>query len=76
MSHAELAKTIDEAFERREQIGPTTKGPVREAAEEAGLNLTALSHVHALFDLAGQEGRGDQGTQALFAMVEKTAARQ
>ena len=35
MSHAELAKTIDEAFERREQIGPTTKGPVREAAEEA-----------------------------------------
>ena len=35
MSHAELAKTIDEAFERREHIGPTTKGPVREAVEEA-----------------------------------------
>src|SRR5437763_4483839 len=35
MSHAELAKTIDEAFELREQIGPTTKGPVREAGEEA-----------------------------------------
>ena len=31
MPHAELAKTIDEAFERREHIGPTTKGPVREA---------------------------------------------
>ena len=35
MSHAELANTIDEAFERREHIAPTTKGPVREAVEEA-----------------------------------------
>ncbi|HYZ44550.1 MAG TPA: 2,3,4,5-tetrahydropyridine-2,6-dicarboxylate N-succinyltransferase [Xanthobacteraceae bacterium] len=35
MSHTELAKTIDEAFERREHIGPTTKGPVREAVEQA-----------------------------------------
>src|SRR6185369_2230824 len=35
MPHAELAKTIDEAFEHREHIGPTTKGPVREAVEEA-----------------------------------------
>jgi 3-hydroxyisobutyrate dehydrogenase len=46
---------------------------VAEAAQEMGLSLTALTHVHALFDLAGQEGRGDQGTQALFAMVEKTS---
>ena len=35
MSHAELAKTIDDAFERRETIGPGTKGPVREAVEAA-----------------------------------------
>src|SRR6516165_9841028 len=35
MSHAELAKVIDEAFERREHIGPATKGPVREAVEAA-----------------------------------------
>src|SRR5919201_591275 len=35
MSHTELAKTIDEAFERREHIGPTTKGPLREAVEQA-----------------------------------------
>ena len=35
MSHAELAKTIDDAFERRDRIGPSTKGAVREAVEAA-----------------------------------------
>lgn len=35
MSHADLAKIIDQAFDRREHIGPTTKGPVREAVEAA-----------------------------------------
>src|SRR5215468_8638543 len=35
MSHAELARTIDEAFEKRDGVGPTTKGPVREAVEAA-----------------------------------------
>ena len=39
MSHAELAKdlskTIDEAFETRDGIGPSTKGAVREAVESA-----------------------------------------
>jgi 2,3,4,5-tetrahydropyridine-2,6-dicarboxylate N-succinyltransferase len=35
MSHAELAKTIDDAFEKRDGIGPTTKGAVREAVEAA-----------------------------------------
>jgi len=35
MPHAELAKTIDEAFDRRDGIGPSTKGPVREAVEAA-----------------------------------------
>jgi 2,3,4,5-tetrahydropyridine-2,6-dicarboxylate N-succinyltransferase len=35
MSHAELAKTIDDAFERRAEIGIATKGPVREAVEAA-----------------------------------------
>src|SRR6185295_20145183 len=30
-----LAETIDTAFERREEIGPATKGAVREAVEEA-----------------------------------------
>ncbi|HEY7666387.1 MAG TPA: 2,3,4,5-tetrahydropyridine-2,6-dicarboxylate N-succinyltransferase [Xanthobacteraceae bacterium] len=33
MSHAELANTIDDAFERRDGIGPATKGAVREAVE-------------------------------------------
>jgi 2,3,4,5-tetrahydropyridine-2-carboxylate N-succinyltransferase len=30
-----LAKTIDAAFERREEFGPSTKGEVREAVEQA-----------------------------------------
>jgi 2,3,4,5-tetrahydropyridine-2,6-dicarboxylate N-succinyltransferase len=35
MSHADLAKTIDDAFESREGIGPATKGAVREAVDAA-----------------------------------------
>jgi 2,3,4,5-tetrahydropyridine-2-carboxylate N-succinyltransferase len=35
MPHAELAKIIDDAFERRDTIGPTTKGPGREAVDAA-----------------------------------------
>jgi 2,3,4,5-tetrahydropyridine-2,6-dicarboxylate N-succinyltransferase len=35
MSAAELEKTIDAAFERREEIGPTTKGAVRESVDQA-----------------------------------------
>lgn len=42
---------------------------VAEAASELGLDLKALQRVTHLFDAAGQEGRGDQGTQALLAMV-------
>jgi 2,3,4,5-tetrahydropyridine-2-carboxylate N-succinyltransferase len=35
MPHSELAATIDAAFETRDGIGPTSKGPVREAVESA-----------------------------------------
>src|SRR5215510_4003814 len=35
MSNADLAKTIDDAFEKRADVSPTTKGPVREAVEAA-----------------------------------------
>ena len=35
MSHTELANIIDDAFERRNDVGPATKGPVREAVEAA-----------------------------------------
>jgi 2,3,4,5-tetrahydropyridine-2-carboxylate N-succinyltransferase len=35
MPHADLAKTIDDAFDKREDISPSTKGPVREAVEAA-----------------------------------------
>jgi 2,3,4,5-tetrahydropyridine-2-carboxylate N-succinyltransferase len=38
MLHAELAKTIDDAFDKREGIGPATTGPVR-AAVDAALDL-------------------------------------
>jgi 2,3,4,5-tetrahydropyridine-2-carboxylate N-succinyltransferase len=35
MSHADLAKTIDEAFEKRADVTPATKGPVRDAVNTA-----------------------------------------
>jgi 2,3,4,5-tetrahydropyridine-2-carboxylate N-succinyltransferase len=35
MLHADLAKTVDDAFEQREGVGPATKGSVREAVEAA-----------------------------------------
>ncbi len=35
MSAAELEKTIDAAFEKRDGIGPSTKGVIREAVEHA-----------------------------------------
>jgi 2,3,4,5-tetrahydropyridine-2-carboxylate N-succinyltransferase len=35
MSHTELAKTIDDAFEKRDGVSPSTKGAVREAVETA-----------------------------------------
>jgi 2,3,4,5-tetrahydropyridine-2-carboxylate N-succinyltransferase len=35
MSQADLARTIDDAFDHRNDIGPATKGPVREAVEAA-----------------------------------------
>src|SRR5213593_872041 len=33
--HTDLARTIDDAFEKRSGISPSTKGPVREAVESA-----------------------------------------
>jgi len=35
LAPSDLAKTIDAAFERREEIGPATTGDVREAVEQA-----------------------------------------
>src|SRR5262249_59435402 len=35
MSHAELAKSIDDAFEQRDRVVPWTKGAVREVVEAA-----------------------------------------
>jgi 2,3,4,5-tetrahydropyridine-2,6-dicarboxylate N-succinyltransferase len=41
MPVAELAHTIDAAFERRDEVGPSTKGEIREAVEHA---LDLLDH--------------------------------
>jgi 2,3,4,5-tetrahydropyridine-2-carboxylate N-succinyltransferase len=35
MSHTDLAQIIDDAFERRADVSPATKGPVRDAVEHA-----------------------------------------
>src|SRR6202521_3700261 len=35
MSHAELAKIIDDAFEKRDSVGPATAGAVRDAVDAA-----------------------------------------
>jgi 2,3,4,5-tetrahydropyridine-2-carboxylate N-succinyltransferase len=35
MSHDQIAKTIDDAFENRNDISPATTGPVRDAVEQA-----------------------------------------
>jgi 3-hydroxyisobutyrate dehydrogenase len=48
---------------------------VLEAAREMGVDLAGLNLVHGLFDEAMREGRGDEGTQALFAVVERTSKR-
>jgi len=47
-----------------------------EAARQAGLELAALPLVNRLFEQAIREGRGNEGTQALFAVVDELAHRQ
>jgi 3-hydroxyisobutyrate dehydrogenase len=44
------------------------------AAKDAGLDLHALDLVYQLFDQGLREGRGNEGTQALFALVKEQAA--
>ena len=48
---------------------------VHETAREAGLDLAALTLVHHLFVQAQQAGRGREGTQALYAVVEQVATK-
>src|SRR5262244_491198 len=35
MANTDLARIIDEAFEKRNEVGPSTKGSVRDAVEQA-----------------------------------------
>ena len=44
------------------------------AAKDAGLDLAGLDLVFKLFDRGLREGRGSQGTQALFALVNHVAS--
>jgi 2,3,4,5-tetrahydropyridine-2-carboxylate N-succinyltransferase len=53
LAKTDLAKTIDDAFEDRNAIGPTTKGPVREAVEAA---LELLDRGEARVAEKGAEG--------------------
>lgn len=43
------------------------------AAREAGLDLAGLDLVCNLFDRGNREGRGNEGTQALFAIIQETS---
>ena len=47
----------------------------REACREAGVSLRGLELVDGLFDEAMRQGRANEGTQALFAVVEQRAKR-
>ena len=40
-SATNLAETIDAAFERRDEVGPATKGPMREAVRLHSTSSTA-----------------------------------
>lgn len=53
MSHADLAKTIDDAFEARAEIGFSTQGAVREAVNEA-LRLLDKGQVRVAEKVDGQ----------------------
>ncbi len=54
MSHAELAKTIDAAFDKRDEVGPSTRGAVRDAVEAA---LDLLDRGAARVAEKGADGR-------------------
>ena len=52
---SDLAKTIDDAFEKRADVSPATKGPVREAVDTA---LDLLDRGEARVAERGGNGRG------------------
>jgi 2,3,4,5-tetrahydropyridine-2-carboxylate N-succinyltransferase len=63
MSHAELAKTIDDAFEKRDGISPSTKGAVRDAVETA-LDLLDRGEVRVAV-------KGDNGNWTVNQWLKK-----
>jgi len=63
MPHAELAKTIDDAFEKRDGIGPSTKGAARDAVETA-LDLLDRGEVRVTV-------KGDNGNWSVNQWLKK-----
>src|SRR5258707_4598023 len=59
MADAGLAKTIDDAFEQRNDIGPATQGPVRQAVE-AALDLLDRGEARVAEKQADNSWRGNQ----------------
>jgi 2,3,4,5-tetrahydropyridine-2,6-dicarboxylate N-succinyltransferase len=59
MSHSELARTIDDAFERRNEVGPGTKGSVRDAVD-AALDLLDRGEARVAEKAAGGAWRVNQ----------------
>jgi 2,3,4,5-tetrahydropyridine-2-carboxylate N-succinyltransferase len=66
VASATLAETIDAAFERRDDIGPATRGAVREAVEEA---LDLLDRGAAR--VAEKAGDGPEGTWRVNQWLKK-----
>src|SRR4051794_6350322 len=62
MSQTELAKIIDDAFEQRDAIGASTKGPVRDAVE-ATLDLLDRGAARVAERGANGDWRGEQGVK-------------
>src|SRR5258707_6152649 len=62
MADAGLAKTIDDAFERRNDVGPATRGPVRQAVE-AALDLLDRGEARVAEKQADNSWRGKHGVK-------------
>ena len=59
---SDLAKTIDDAFEKRDDVSPTTKGAVREAVE-AALDLLDSGEARVAEKQATATGRSTSGSR-------------
>ena len=56
MSYADLAKTIEAAFEDRNNIGPSTKGAVRDAVDDGARTCSTRGKARVA-EKSRQDGR-------------------